>query len=58
MRIINKIVGSITHWTFRLLISVVCEKLGVHISHKLEWRIAYTLTWIFLISIGIWTYVR
>jgi len=56
--LINKIVGSITHWTFRLLINLICDKCGLYIDPHLKYKIAYLLTWLFLFGIGFWSYWR
>ena len=55
---IDKLVGGISHWTFRLLISSVCRKLGIRIARDTERDLAYVLTGLFLVGIGFWTYLR
>ncbi len=54
---IYSMIGSITHWMFRGLISVICNKLGIEISISLERFIAYILTPVFLILIGVWHFI-
>ncbi len=58
LTIINKIVGSITHWTLRPLIAAVFKKLGIRISRRFEFRLAYFLTGLLLVGVGFWTYHR
>ena len=56
--LINKLIGSITHWTFRLLINLICEKIGIDIDEHIKYKIAYFLTGASLVGIGFWTYWR
>jgi len=53
----NKMIGSITHWMFRDLISSASNKLGIDIHPKLQMYIAYFLTGLFLLFIGVWHYL-
>ena len=54
--VINKLVGGIAHWTFRLLIAFICQKIGIRMARDTERDLAYMLTGLFLVGIGFWTY--
>src|SRR3989344_3663023 len=46
---INSLVGSITHWSFRLLLRAIFNALGIEVSQGVERWLAYVLTGAFLI---------
>lgn len=51
-------VGSLTHWIIRGLLSVTFEKVGIEVHPDIIRWIAFILTPIILIWLGIWSYFR
>jgi hypothetical protein len=54
---VNSIIGSMTHWMFRGIISFVSEKFGIRLSTGVERILAYILAGLFLALIGVWHYL-
>ncbi len=53
----NALIGSATHWTLRGLISGVSQRFGVRLPNRVEWILAYILTGLLLLSLGVWNYL-
>jgi hypothetical protein len=47
-------IGSITHWTFRGLISFLFEKTGIEAHESVHRFLAYVATGALLVGLGIW----
>ena len=55
---IHSTIGSITHWTFRFILQGLFKVLRIEASEGVERWLAYVLTGVFLIWMGVWSYFK
>lgn len=54
---LNSLTGGLTHWTIRALLSFAFEKIGIDVHPDIIGRLAYVLTGLLLVGLGVWGYL-
>lgn len=55
---IHSTIGSVTHWSLRFALRELFKALGIEVHEDIKRWLAYVLTAILLIWLGVWSYFK